>query len=234
MEANYQQRCNGRPVQVVLSDDIEARRRSFPCGRRWRSFQVSLEKEKSASMGLDIDKGGVTMLVVKIKPGPVDDFNRSRSGEEVRRGDRIMTMNGLEGPINTLLESLPGTSRVDMTIQRLVEFTIRLKKNDQSEKLGIDVDHGSNEHLVVTRLNYLIPTAEARTSANLGPIKRYNDEATAETELRVGDYITEVNGFSGAGGHVKEMLARISKEVVLVFLVIRAGELPRVPEGVVV
>jgi len=247
LEADYQQRCIGRPV---LSDESEARRSSFPNGRRWRQFEVSLDKDANASMGLDIDKGGDTMLVVKVKTGPVESFNRSRSDEEVayqvRRGDRIMKMNGTVGSIQTLLETLPGCRRVHMNLQRLVEFQIRLKKKDQSEKLGIDVDHGSNEHLVVTRLNYLIATNRvpeargeafevvAQPSEDQGPIRRYNDEATAECELRVGDVIVEVNGFSGAGGQVKEMLAKISKDLVLVFLVRRAGEEPSSPLGVVV
>jgi C-terminal processing protease CtpA/Prc len=227
-------------------------KRSFPEGRRWREFWVVVDKDSnSQSIGLDIDKAdGETMLVVKVKPGPVDNHNRARLGEEVRRGDRIMSINGISGDVVGMLKALESGQKVELRLRRLVEFLVRVVKKSRSEKLGIDVDHGSDEHLVVTRIPRQLPVSMtekakattpsrpsqnsstgvpagtfSQTSPELGPVRRYNDEVTAETELRLADIITEVNGFSGTGGKVREMLQRIATEdSALIFHIKRPGE----------
>merc|ERR1719401_3331014 len=92
------------------------------------------------------------MLFVKVKPGPVDAHNKARIGEEVRRGDRIMSINGISGDVVDMLKALETGQKVKLQLRRLVEFRARVLKKSRAEKLGIDVDHGSDEHLVVTRV----------------------------------------------------------------------------------
>lgn len=119
-------------------------------GVRWQEFEVTINKQESQSMGLDIDKAdGKTMLVMNVKTGPVAEFNRRSEGDKVRVGDRIVIMNGVEGNVRDMLATLAERRQVTCKIRRPVEFRASLAKAISNEKLGIDVDHGSDEHLSV-------------------------------------------------------------------------------------
>lgn len=166
---------------------------------RSREFEVTIDKGSAQSIGLDVDKDdGKTIQVVLVKPGPVDDYNAVTDGDKVRKGDRILAMNGVEGSVPAMLESLSQSKRVVFKIRRVEEFSITIEKSAANEKLGIDVDHANGNSLkvisvgklsrgdhVIPKQMELIESLKAEGSHNrAGLVTKVHGDMTVDVEFK--------------------------------------------------
>jgi len=172
---------------------------------RYEEFEVEVQRQKHG-LGLDVDKvDGKTMLVTKVKDGPIKDWNDLRKGVGVKLGDRIVSINGVRDDVEVMLQELAKNQKFILQIVRVTELRIEIAK---TEKLGIDVDHASGSYLLITRIKE-------------GPVSAYNENMPHDLRLYPGDRIMEVNKVVGDGGNVLVMLERIRTDGVLNFLVRR-------------
>lgn len=136
---------------------------------KYLEFEVSIDKGSSSSIGLDVDKAdGKTILVILVKPGPVEDYNQQALGEKVAKGDRIISVNGVQGSIPEMLAALTSNQCVTFKLKRVLEFYMTIHKSAANEKLGIDVDHAAGEYLKVVSVGKLAKGDEVKVrSADL-------------------------------------------------------------------
>lgn len=172
---------------------------------RYEEFQVEVQRQ-SHGLGLDVDKvDGKTMLVTKVKDGPIKDWNDLRKGVGVKLGDRILSINDVRDNVDSMLKELAQNETFSLRIVRVTELRIEITKRD---RLGIDVDHASGSYLLVTRIKE-------------GPVWEYNENVSHDLRVYPGDRIIEVNGMAGIGGNVMVLLERIRTDGTLNFLVKR-------------
>merc|ERR1719374_463912 len=61
-------------------------------------FTISLVKEEGVSLGVDVDPGvGSSLLIDSVNPGLIQSWNRSHPDEMVEPGDYIIEVNGVLG-----------------------------------------------------------------------------------------------------------------------------------------
>merc|ERR1712216_1006012 len=101
-------------VQVVQNDEYEAGTTTCHDANNFivedepknYTFQVNIQRQP-AGMGLDLSPhDGHTLLVGKIRPGPVQEWNQQRGSsgmDRVRPGDRITAGNGVTGDSGDIL-----------------------------------------------------------------------------------------------------------------------------------
>jgi hypothetical protein len=129
-----------------------------------------------------------------ILPGLVDDLNRAKPGS-IEVGDRVLEVNGEEGPAFSLISAWaagltdrPGTLR--LTILRPVEFEV-----------AIDISAGRDLGLAIMELGFMTEIACE------GLVAAFNAERGKQTSLRIGDRIVQINRRApstedGAGANV--------------------------------
>lgn len=163
------------PVDMCMQADTSSISHQVVCGSldpsatvRCREFEVTIDMGGSKSIGLDVDKtDGKSILVIFVKEGPVADYNATSQEDKVKKGDRIVALNG------SALEDLPDVSevlaqsqRVVLKIRRMEEFCMIIEKTSWDEKLGIDVDHACGETLKVISVgkpspgDHVVPTSQ--------------------------------------------------------------------------
>jgi hypothetical protein len=101
---------------------------------------VTVDLKPGQLLGLTLCQ--VSNNVNEIVPGLVDDLNRARPGS-VEVGDRIMEVNGEEGPAFLLIRKFAGsltngTGTLRLTILRPVEFDVEINISDGKE-LGLSL-----------------------------------------------------------------------------------------------
>jgi len=123
-------------------------------------FPVSIQKDtEDTSLSLEMDASdGMTLLVKRVWPGPVRDWNKTHRGmqHDVRPFDRIVEVNDVRGDNKDLMKELMRRgSHVEMMIRRPKEFRIEVSRADRTDSLGIVfVKLGKPDHevLLVTRI----------------------------------------------------------------------------------
>lgn len=151
-----------------------------------RDFVVEIDRNGS-SLGLDVSPhDGTSMLIGNIKDGPVWRWNQAPGRNNyhvVQRGDRILEVNGVSGESNKLFEAMRrGDGMMTARISRLMEFQIsRFRLQPGADSLGLELVVRGGQ-LIVTGLGGAVVLA-------------LNRRIGAETEIRVGDRILQVNEF---------------------------------------
>lgn len=135
-------------------------------------------------LGLDLSPhDGMTLLVGKVKPGVVQQWSAARpaGAPEVRRGDRILAVNGVSGDSEEILETMRASASLDITFSRLLEFHVCIER-ELDESLGLkfiaDATGGVCAGEVVEQ----------------GLIDRVNETSAADVEVRPGDRVVRMNG----------------------------------------
>jgi C-terminal processing protease CtpA/Prc len=146
-------------------------------------FTVTVHKS-GKGFGLDISwHDGITLLIGKVKDGPVADWNRREGripSDTVMRGDRIIEVNGVSGSSSELLTALRNSTEQTLRIKRLLEFMI-VVASKEGETHGLDFDISPVGELLVKRVHR-------------GLVAEANKIARSDNEIRPGDRIVAVNG----------------------------------------
>lgn len=179
-------------------------------GPHIQEFEVEVRKD-GEELGVDVlQQGTDTLLVNKVKCGPLMTWNINNPELCVRPGDRFVAANGVEGSAEKLIAVIKVDEVLRLRVRRLLEFSVSLLKNG---RLGIDVSQD------VYGLRIL--------SVGPGPFQDWNSESGIDHQVRPGDYIVEVNGVRG--GH-PELLAAIQRiESRLDLVLARGGSMPTRP-----
>lgn len=147
-------------------------------------FDAALDKTGGRRLGLDISAyDGTTLLIGKVKPGPVEKWNLENAGRSERvicRGDRVVEVNGVSRDSDGLL----GAARADflnVKIRRLMAFTVTIEYNG-FDALGLQfADAPGGQGVVVS----LVERGVAEETNELNP---------ADVEIRPGDRVIQFNG----------------------------------------
>lgn len=127
-----------------------------------------------------------TLLVIRVKPGPADDYNKENPGNEIGPGDRIVSVNGVIGDTQKMVNACKDDPELKMMVRRCEEITIKLAKRTKDHVLGLDVSLCDTMSLVVSRVvedDYSLAAEHNRRAPDFG----------IEKDFRV----MEVNGVRG-------------------------------------
>lgn len=151
-------------------------------------FEATLDKSGGEKLGLDISAyDGKTLLVGRVKPGPVERWNTQHAAQWemcILRGDRVIAINGVRGDSDELL----GAARADvlnMTICRRIEFAVTIEYN-ANDNFGLDFEDTPDRCVVIS-------------SVNEGIAADSNQYNPADMEIRPGDQVLQLNGADAEG-----------------------------------
>lgn len=150
-------------------------------------FEASLDKSGGEKLGLDISAyDGKTLLVGKVKTGPVERWNAQHAGQWdkcICRGDRIIVINGVRGDSDELL----GAARADVlnvTVCRRIEFVVSIEHNG-NDNFGLAFHDSPNLLVIISRVDE-------------GIAEDTNQFNPADMEIRPGDQVLQLNGADAA------------------------------------
>mmetsp|Transcript_112907 Transcript_112907/g.324515 ORF Transcript_112907/g.324515 Transcript_112907/m.324515 type:complete len:150 (-) Transcript_112907:175-624(-) len=73
---------------------------------REKEFDVCIVKTAGTRLGLDVDlSDGVQLIVDKIAPGLAEEWNAANPDKKFGRGDRIVSVNGVQGNAQKMAEA---------------------------------------------------------------------------------------------------------------------------------
>lgn len=85
-----------------------------------KDFAVTLNKAQGRNLGIHVDSGdGATLQVKRVGSGLVNDSNRNSSDRQVREGDVIVSVNGVQGDARALRRMLNEPGQMQIGIQRM-------------------------------------------------------------------------------------------------------------------
>lgn len=158
-------------------------------------YEATVQKREGRGLGVDLSPhDGVTLLIGRMKLGPLEDWNATRPPgalDLIQRGDRIVAVNGNSGKASSLLERMRADETLAFTLRRLLQFSLTLQR-PAAEGFGLSVI-SAGSCLRICRVL-------------LGVVQDLNKTNGAELELRRGDEIWEANGVSGTAAALWSVL----------------------------
>lgn len=151
-----------------------------------KMFTIKITREEGKGIGLDISAhDGSTLLIGRVKDGPVITWNTAPDRdpfERVRRGDRIISMNGASGSSDAILHELKaGGPEFTAVIRRVTQIRVTFSRN---APLGLERDESISDYFVVK-------------SVADGCMKDANRKNKADMEVKAADTIVQVNNQTG-------------------------------------
>lgn len=171
-----------------------------------QEFLVNIPKgAEDTSMALEMDSSdGMTLLVKKIWPGPVLDWNKTHRGmqHDIRAFDRIIEVNDVRGDNKDLMkEMMRRGSHVEMVVRRPQEYEISIRKATRTDPLGIifvNLNRMDNDGNPTTVL--LITKVEEG-----GLVHKWNREHW-QSPVRKHDRVIQVNSARGDAKNLLDMI----------------------------
>jgi len=155
-------------------------------------FLVSVVKEESETVGLVLDVlDGRNGFVSDVKEGPILAYNeKAVPSEQIRVGDFIVEVNGVEGSSKGIIHAFKGATSLDLVVRRPLEFGVTLEAGHGA--LGLDLAGMGQRSLLILRVKD-------------GAVQKWN-EANPELRVRCNDRIIAVDGATGTG---EELSAKV-------------------------
>lgn len=154
-----------------------------PVGSEFIEFEVTLDKSGGEKLGLDISPyDGKTLLVGKVKPGPVERWNEQHQEQWekcVFRGDRMIVINGVRGDSDELL----GAAKADVlnvTLCRRIEFVVAIEYSG-SGNFGLDFQDTSDGRVIIRQVGE-------------GVVEDTNRLNPSDMEIRSGYQVLQLDG----------------------------------------
>lgn len=114
-------------------------------------FSATVQKG-GAKLGADINyHDKVTFLIMRVNAGPCHDYNLTDPDVLIAPGDRIVSVNGVSGDINQMLQAIKA-AELKMTVRKCDEKIVTLMKSFPKQKLGIEVKQCDTVTLVISSL----------------------------------------------------------------------------------
>jgi len=165
-----------------------------PTGRnRTRDFEVKVDKD-GEELGLDVlHEDNETLLISRIKDGPLLSWNTSHPDCCVQQGDRIVEVNGKRGSSELLIATIRGERALQLTVRRLLEFVVVVQRpTNGNARLGLDVMQYERSLRI--------------EQVGDGPFRCWNDRAGLDRQVRASDFIVEVNGVRGTSNELLQAI----------------------------
>lgn len=151
-------------------------------------FEARIDKSGGQKLGLDVSAyDGKTLLCGLVRPGPVEAWNMKQGeGSDmcVRRGDRIIAVNRVEGDSDLLM----GATRQEyliIKVRRLLEFSYSIDFSS-GDNLGVMFEDMSDGQVAIVSLYQ-------------GIISTMNENIPADVEIRVGDLVLRFDDMNVTG-----------------------------------
>eukprot|EP00415_Alexandrium_ostenfeldii_P000731 UN0731 len=147
-------------------------------------FRITVRKVSAeSSVGVSLDpKDSCTAIVISVCPGPIQAWNLAHKNRQVRPNDRMISVNGVQGDAQLLLERLQQDRQLDIMLRRPREFRVLVAAN---RSLGMTVSYAPRG------TSLLVDCVKQH-----GLVRVWND-ANPHHEVQVHDRIVEVNGRRG-------------------------------------
>jgi len=82
-----------------------------------QKFTINIKKVIGLRLGVDVDLGdGQTLLIDKVNPGLVDEWNKANPSQKVEKNDRIISVNRTTGNAQALTEVCKNADDLEMEI----------------------------------------------------------------------------------------------------------------------
>lgn len=167
-------------------------------GPEFREFEVHIIKE-SDELGLDVaQEDDDSLLVKKLRDGPVSVWNLTHQGQEIQPGDRIYRVNGTTGTCDTLVSTIRGSKSLVMGIRRTCLLRVSIQKTADG-RLGVDISQHS-KCLRVLRIRS-------------GPFSKWNQQNPFDQQVWASDEIVEVNGIHGTSADLLEAIKKSGDQI---------------------
>merc|ERR1712079_902585 len=165
---------------------------------------ITIEKVPGKPLGVDLDIACSSVAYMcGIKDGAVAEYNKIASPEtQLKVGDYITKVNGVEGNGNALLERMKNDTMLEVTVQRPFIYTIAISRTNSKQPLGVNL----NQHSPGTSL--LIK------EVGKGPVQDWNSAHPA-LAVRPGDRIVAVGGKRGSVAELVKA-SKVGKQLQLV------------------
>merc|ERR1711920_627594 len=105
-------------------------------------FTIKFDRDANVkTLGLLFDESdGKTLYVIEVKKGPFMDYNEKAEAEvQLRPGDFIMKVNGVEGDSNAMLTELKSKNSFEIDVKHAEEFLVAIDKKEAKASCGIEV-----------------------------------------------------------------------------------------------
>jgi len=107
------------PKEEVVADNPKTVQAMSATQSDGPEFTIQVDKTPGSKLGVDVDhQDGVTLLVDAVTGGLIEAWNKAHPDEQVKRGDRIVEVNGYRGDILNLVDECKKTQVLVMKIRR--------------------------------------------------------------------------------------------------------------------
>lgn len=165
---------------------------------------ITIEKVPGKPLGVDLDIAcGSVPYMCGIKDGAVAEYNKTASPEtQLKVGDYITKVNGVEGNGNALLERMKNDTMLEVTVQRPFIYTIAISRKNTKQPLGVNLSqHAPGTSLLIKEVGK-------------GPVQDWNSAHPA-LAVRPGDRIVAVGGKRGSVAELAKA-SKVGKQLQLV------------------
>lgn len=185
-EASLDQSC-ALPSRCCLTDPMASK----VSGRRIDECFLAVTREEGDCPGLDVDLvDGVHALIVAVRPGAFQKWNRQNPGNTIQPNDRIVEVNGKRGNVGEIVGELRERNMWNVRIQRPFEFECCISRQ-KTTSLGLDLRYAPGG------------TSLAICEIGPGPVQSWNSHpANAYCRFFLHDRIVELNGVRGLAQHL--------------------------------
>jgi len=160
-------------------------------GRRVDERFLAVTRDEGDCPGLDVDLvDGVHALVVAVRAGAFEKWNRRHPEKAIRENDRIVEVNGKRGNVGEMVTELREQSTWNLRIHRPWEFQACISRQ-KTTSLGLDLRYAPGG------------TSLAICAIGPGPVHDWNKHpANAYSRFFLYDRIVELNGIRGLAQHL--------------------------------
>lgn len=202
----------GKMEEVVLQTRSRERRVDTQENLEEGAFLVEIVKDAFGS-GVELECCDSMLLVAKLRRGPMRDWNARHvdsPGVMVRPGDRILRVNGLDGPDSVLIEELRREQDLRLVLRHAAEMEVLI------DKAGAELGMG----VVLGTIQVSMLKISALKDGRIGEWNREQQRRGSELQVMVGDRITSVNGVHN---DAQKMLLKLQSLDEISMVVIRPG-----------
>mmetsp|Transcript_105325 Transcript_105325/g.307893 ORF Transcript_105325/g.307893 Transcript_105325/m.307893 type:complete len:302 (-) Transcript_105325:28-933(-) len=83
-------------------------------------FTIQIDRSSGGKLGVDIDdSNGVSLIIMRMKAGLIEDWNRRRGDAVVRVGDHVVEVNGICGDVDRMFEECTTASALVLKLQHV-------------------------------------------------------------------------------------------------------------------
>lgn len=159
-----------------------------------RKFILTVTKTESMPVGLDLDLADkITAQICRVKPGLVELYNESADPRrKVQKGDHILSVNGVGGNAQKLIERIQQDVSLELEIIHPEEFVASVHKGADGS-LGLDLQFAPGGVSLMV------------AAVSDGALRRWNVENPNQQVQRL-DRIVAVNGQEGTPQQLFELI----------------------------